>query len=78
MKKDQHAKGRRKFLAQSLAVTTSVSLGRHVLAEGRSVGPNDRIRMGFIGLGNRGTQLLQRFMSHPDVEVAALCDVYKP
>ena len=78
MKKDHHAKGRRKFLAQSLAVTTSVSLGRHVLAAGRSVGPNDRIRMGFIGLGNRGTQLLQRFMTHQDVEVAALCDVYKP
>jgi len=34
--------------------------------------------MGFIGLGNRGTQLLERFMTHQDVEIAALCDVYKP
>ena len=78
MKKEQHAKGRRRFLAQSLAVATSVSLGTGALAQAAKVGPNDRIRMGFIGVGNRGTQLLQRFMTHPDVEIAALCDVYKP
>jgi predicted dehydrogenase len=34
--------------------------------------------MGFIGLGNRGSQLLQLFMSHPDVEIAAFCDLYEP
>ena len=34
--------------------------------------------MGFIGTGNRGSQLLNLFMSNSDVEVAALCDVYKP
>lgn len=78
MKKEQHAKARRRFLAQSLAVATSVSLGTGTLAQAGKVGPNDRIRMGFIGIGNRGTQLLQRFMTHQDVEIAALCDVYKP
>lgn len=39
---------------------------------------NSRIRMGFIGVGNRGSQLMQLFMQHPDCEVAALCDVYEP
>ena len=34
--------------------------------------------MGFIGLGNRGSQLLSWFMENDDVEVAALCDVYEP
>ena len=34
--------------------------------------------MGFIGVGNRGTQLLERFMVEPDCEVVALCDVYEP
>jgi len=38
----------------------------------------DKIRMGFIGLGNRGSQLLHLFMKNPDVEIAALCDVYEP
>jgi len=44
----------------------------------RVIGANDRIRLGFIGVGNRGTQLLHAFMQHKDAEVAALCDIYKP
>ena len=40
--------------------------------------PNDRVRLGFIGVGNRGTQLLHGFMQQEDAEVAALCDVYQP
>ena len=39
---------------------------------------SDRIRMGFIGVGNRGSQLLQRFAAEPDVDIVALCDVYEP
>ena len=39
---------------------------------------SDRIRMGFIGVGNRGTQLLERFMANPKAEIVALCDVYEP
>ena len=34
--------------------------------------------MGFIGVGNRGTQVLHLFMRQPDVEVTALCDIYDP
>ncbi len=34
--------------------------------------------MGFIGLGNRGTQLLHRFMANEDVEITAFCDAYGP
>ncbi len=36
---------------------------------------NDRIRLGFIGVANRGGQLLSAFLTHDDMEVAALCDV---
>lgn len=42
------------------------------------MGANEKIRMGFIGLGNRGTLLLNWFMENPDVEVVALSDVYEP
>lgn len=38
----------------------------------------DKIRVGFIGVGNRGTQLLERFLTDPLAEVVALCDVYQP
>jgi len=40
----------------------------------RFLGANDKIRVGFIGVGNRGSQLLKLFMNQPDCEVAALCD----
>jgi predicted dehydrogenase len=36
---------------------------------------NSRVRLGFIGLGNRGDQVLDAFLKHPDAEVAAVCDL---
>ena len=36
---------------------------------------SDRINVGFIGLGGMGRGRLSQFMSHPDVNVGALCDV---
>jgi predicted dehydrogenase len=36
---------------------------------------NSRVRLGFIGLGNRGDQVLDAFLKHPDTEVAAVCDL---
>ena len=40
------------------------------------LGANDRIRMGIIGAGDRGTELVRQAMSCPGVEFAAFCDVY--
>lgn len=40
--------------------------------------PSERIRAGFIGVGNRGSQLLQAAIPNADLEIAALCDVYNP
>ncbi len=72
---------RRKFIASSATAVAGISLGSKVLGtplitKNRNI--NDTIRMGFIGLGNRGSQLLNWFMENKDVEVAALCDVYAP
>ncbi len=44
----------------------------------RAAEANDRVRLGFIGAGNRGSQLLDAFLKHPDIEVTAVCDVYRP
>lgn len=44
----------------------------------KAAAADQKIRMGFIGVGNRGTQLMHLFMNFPDVEVTALCDVYEP
>ena len=44
----------------------------------RAGASGQKVRMGFIGVGNRGTQVLHLFMNFPDVEVTALCDIYAP
>ena len=75
--KKENPTTRREFLKKSSAAALGVGiLGAPVPQS--VLGANDRIRIGFIGVGNRGSQLLHMFMANKDVEVAALCDVYEP
>src|SRR5581483_1962567 len=39
---------------------------------------NDTIRLGFIGVAGRGYGHLDWFGKHPDVQIAAVCDVHQP
>ena len=41
----------------------------------RVMGANDRINVGLIGIGGRGTAHLNSYVKIPDCQVAALCDV---
>ena len=72
---------RRDFLKRGAATAGAGLLMRNVPLLGQDTpanpsGPNDKIVLGFIGLGRMGQGNLKIFMKHPDVEVAALCDVY--
>ncbi|MDD8043873.1 MAG: gfo/Idh/MocA family oxidoreductase, partial [Verrucomicrobiota bacterium] len=58
---------RRMFLKQSGLAMMAVGAVPGILR-----GATDKIRVGFIGVGNRGSQLLQSFMKNDDCEVAAL------
>lgn len=72
---------RRAFISKTGMLTAGLTLGVNqmsALSYKRIIGANEKIRVGFIGVGNRGTQLLQTFMKMPDCEIAALCDVYEP
>jgi predicted dehydrogenase len=69
----QHS-GRRDFIrraAGATALTTS-------LFTGNLKGANDKITVGFIGVGRMGRTDLHYAMQQPEVEVVALCDVYQP
>src|SRR5687768_14917462 len=44
----------------------------------KTTAPRERIRLGFIGLGNRGDQVLTASLEHPDADVVATCDLYQP
>ena len=48
------------------------------LSASRVVGADNRVRVGFIGLGNRGDQVLDAFLEHKDAEVVAICDIWQP
>jgi predicted dehydrogenase len=39
---------------------------------------NDRVRIGVIGAGNRGSQLIDATLPHKDAQIVALCDVFEP
>lgn len=72
---------RRDFIAKSSLTVGGISMGLNAMSaaeSGRIIGANDKIRVGFIGIGNRGSQLLELFMQNKDVEIAALCDIYEP
>jgi predicted dehydrogenase len=57
--------------------TLSLSMAGAAVA-GRVMGANDRVRVGLIGAGNRGSQVWQAMLKHADFEAAAVCDVYEP
>lgn len=46
------------------------------LSYSRILGANDRIGLGVIGTGGRGTYVMTLFQKNTDLEVRALCDVY--
>jgi len=67
---------RRQFLrGAALAVAAPYIVPASVFgAEGKTA-PSNRITMGCIGLGGRGTVDMQAFLGMDDVQIVALCDV---
>jgi predicted dehydrogenase len=70
---------RRQFVA-GVASAGAMIATRSAL--GRPIGANDRVRVGFIGPGDRGRELLREFLSQANkmnMEMAAVCDLwYRP
>lgn len=69
-------RNRREFLAGT-AKTSAIAGG--VLAASswqRVAGANDRIVLGVLGPGARGQRVMEHFLTFPEVEVVALCDIY--
>ncbi|HJT69247.1 MAG TPA: Gfo/Idh/MocA family oxidoreductase [Terriglobales bacterium] len=64
---------RRDFLKQT--ATASAAFLSAKLAAG-VVGANDRIRIGMIGVGSRGQELLKQIVAVPNTQVVAMADVY--
>ena len=71
---------RRSFLGQAGAVAIGAgALGGTALSYGRILGANDRISLGHVGVGRRGTELgeIVARLKAKNVEMTAVCDLWK-
>ncbi len=69
---------RREFLKLAGAAGATWALGRTALAADASdvkARPIDKVRVGFVGIGNRGSFLLGLLLGLEGVEVRAVCDI---
>ncbi len=57
---------------KTLAATAGAETAAAVMKEGEA--PSNQIRMGLIGCGGRGTNVMEDFMTQAEVRVVALCD----
>ncbi|MBL8170585.1 MAG: Gfo/Idh/MocA family oxidoreductase [Acidobacteria bacterium] len=65
---------RRKFITASTAGAVGATL---TAAQWNKVlGANDRVRLGIIGPGDRGQQLMKEFINAPNAEFVAAADIY--
>ena len=80
MEKTTGAMDRRTFLNNSVKVIGgSAALGSTALSYSRIAGANDRISIGHIGIGNRGTELdeiASKLKQSHKVEMTAVCDLW--
>ncbi len=58
----------RRDLARGAALATALSYSR-------ILGANDRVGVGYIGVGNRGDQVHDAFLEHGDQQTVAICDL---
>jgi predicted dehydrogenase len=67
-----------KISRRSFGATAALAGIGTALQASQTPGANNRIRLGFIGLGNRGDQVLDGFLAHKDCAVTAICDIHQP
>ncbi|MEJ2702872.1 MAG: Gfo/Idh/MocA family oxidoreductase [Sedimentisphaerales bacterium] len=72
---------RRRFLKRGIIAASAVAFPRYVpvsaLGRGGTVAPSERIVMGGIGIGGRGSHDLGWMLNESDVQWVAVCDVLK-
>jgi predicted dehydrogenase len=70
---------RRQFLKRAAGIGAALAAPKIIpgsaLGKDGTVPPSERIVLGGIGIGNRGTYDLGCFLSQPDVQFVAVCDV---
>jgi predicted dehydrogenase len=55
---------------------TAISTAALLVSPSRVLGANDRVRVGMIGVGARGQDLLKQLLAVPDAQLVAIADIY--
>ena len=63
---------RREFVKQAALGTVALA----ALSPARAFGANDRVRVGMIGVGGRGQELLKQVQQVPNAQLVAIADIY--
>lgn len=74
------AVSRRRFLGQSVLSAAALgALGNRLAPAqgGKAAGANDKITIGCIGVGSRGSGNMKVFLGLPECRVVAVCDAYE-
>jgi hypothetical protein len=67
---------RRQFLkVAGAAIAAPMFIPSHVLGRGGAVPPSEKIVLGAIGIGGRGSYVLSCFLQETEVQFVAICDV---
>ncbi len=69
------AYGRRQFLSQIAAVAAGTASAAGAAAPQTTAKPIDKVRIGFVGVGGRGSGDLRNLLKLDSVEVRAVCDL---
>jgi len=72
---DTNPVSRREFAGAAGAAGLAAALTTQGRGARAAVGANDKVRIGIIGAGSRGNQLLDTFLPEKDVELVAVADV---
>ena len=80
MRKKSTSKSRRSFLkgaakAGAAAIAAPMFVPGHVLGKDGAVPSSERITLGAIGIGNRGSYVYRCFLEEKDVQCLAVCDI---
>src|ERR1700751_936748 len=67
---------RREFLKRTSRVAKGGAIALAASSYSRVLDANDRINLGLIGAGDRGTHVMGLFQNNPAVHVLAVCDIY--
>jgi predicted dehydrogenase len=69
-----HEFNRRSFLGTTVATSVVTIVPRHTLGGAGYVAPNDKITLGYIGMGTQGFREIGALLEKPEVQIISVCD----